>query len=393
MKEARRPELELRMTCELGGKPGGLVVSPDASRLFVFDQGLPKVSVVGISSWTIVDRFELDPTSDSSVRVLGGFGETIFIGGVPGKIGVLGAASQRPGGAIPCAGDACDLELLPELSRAVVATACGGRGFIEFIGLAPVQPLGRLELPLPPVRGTLTLLPRMGLGAVGLRGASPGDEAIALFECRAGSDVCLLPLEGGVSSLAFDSEGRYLHAACHDASSLAVIDLRLQRVAERVLLAGEPYSLTWDRIGRCLWVLCERLGHLVIFDPRDRMVIRRTPMPGVWANPRRIVFSPEGRLAVIPEPGEGCLSLVEGGTPGASYGELIDRVELARDVTDVAWSPLGEEIYATSPRTGALLRLGVERGDQEIKDTDLYLMDQLLRQEDPAALKNPLFPP
>ena len=66
---------------------------------------------------------------------------------------------------------------------------------------------------------------------------------------------------------------------------------------------------------------------------------------------------------------------------------------MGRDVGEIAWSPLGEEIYVTSPKTGAVLRLGVDRGDQEMKDTDLYLMDQLLRQEDPAGLKNPLFPP
>ncbi len=41
-----------------------------------------------------------------------------------------------------------------------------------------------------------------------------------------------------------------------------------------------------------------------------------------------------------------------------------------------------------------MLKIGVDRGDQEIKDTDVYLMDQLLREgRAPSGVKYPLFPP
>ena len=250
-----------------------------------------------------------------------------------------------------------------------------------------------MDLPLAPLRGTLALLPKRGLGAVVLRDGLRRDEAIALFDCQPGSEPCILRMEGGVRSLAFDPDGRFLYAACHDDSSLAVIDVREQRVIERVLLAGEPYLVQADPVGRRIWSLCERLGHLAVIDTNDHMVVRRTQMAALASGRHQFAFSPEGRLAVVPEVQEGCLSLLEAGSVGARDGELQDSLELGREIGVVLWSPLGEEIYVTAPDSGALLSLQVDRGDQEIKDTDLYLMEQLLRQTDAAGFKNPLFPP
>jgi DNA-binding beta-propeller fold protein YncE len=195
-------------------------------------------------------------------------------------------------------------------------------------------------------------------------------------------------MEGRVRSLAFDSDGRYLYAACHEDSTLSVIDAPEQRIVDRVLLAGEPVAVIHDPVGRRIWAVCEKLDHVAFIDPRGHGVFRREPLAGVAS---QAAFSPEGRLAVVPD--GGCLSLFEGGVPGAEYGGLDDRLEMGRELGAVVWSPLGEEIYVASPGAGEVLRLAVDRGDQEIKDTDLFLMDQLLRQEDPGGLKNPLFPP
>jgi DNA-binding beta-propeller fold protein YncE len=196
-----------------------------------------------------------------------------------------------------------------------------------------------------------------------------------------------------VRSIAFEPGGRFLYAACHDDSTLAVIDVRERRIVERIHLAGKPYSTVCDPVGRRIWVLCEKLGHLAMVDPGDHTVCRLTQLPGLKPGARQVAFSPEGRLAVVPQLEDGSLALVEGGTPCAGYGEVADTLELGREMGEVAWSPLGEEVYAASPGAGEVLRLSVDRGDQEMKDTDLYLMDQLLRQEDSAGYKNPLFPP
>lgn len=391
MKEARKPQLDLKATCAVGGKPGALVVTADGSQVLVFDQERARVSIIAAASWQLLEQVDLALPRAS---VLASFGESIFLGGTPGKVEVFSAASRRCSGSIPCSGDVCDLAVLPEIRRAVATAACGNEGRLEFIGLSPVQKLGSIDLPLPPVRESLALLPSQGLGAVVLRDADHRDSAVALFECRPGTEPCFLRLEGGVRSVAFEPDGRFLYAACHDDSTLAVIDVREQRVVDRVLLAGEPFAVVADPVGRRVWALCEKLGHVAFIDPCDHSVFRRTQLPGLTTGPRRVAFSPEGRLAVVPQPEDGCLAVIQGGTPDAQYGELDDLLEMGREIGEIAWSPLGEEVYVTSPRGGEVMRLGVDRGDQEMKDTDLYLMDQLLRQQDDAAgLKNPLFPP
>ena len=367
-------------------------VSADGSKLLVFDQDRAQLSIVGVAAWQLLDRIDLAHPQASSPFFLAGFEDSIFLGGLPGKVGIFSAASRRHSGAIPCVGDVCDLAILPESRQAILATASGRDGFIDLVGLSPVQTLARMDLPLPPVRGSLALLARHGLGALVLRDADHRDEAIALFECRPGTEPCLLRMEGGVRSLAFDADGRFLYAACHDDSMLAVIDVREQRIVERVLLAGEPLQVVSDPVGRRIWTVCEKLGHVAFIDPGDHSVFHRTPLPGVAAGQNLVAFSPEGRLAVVPELESGVLSLLQGGMPGAEYGEVDDRLEMGRELGAVVWSPLGEEIYVASPKAGEVLRLAVDRGDQEIKDTDLYLMDQLLRQEE-AGEKNPLFPP
>jgi hypothetical protein len=139
--------------------------------------------------------------------------------------------------------------------------------------------------------------------------------------------------------------------------------------------------------------LCERLGHVAYVDPNTQMVVRRTQLAGLIAGPRRVAFSPEGRLAVVPETGEGCLALIDTGAAPAGPGELMDRLELGREVGEILWSPFGDELFVTSPECASLLKIGVDRGDQDIKDTDVYLMEMLLRREDPAGHKYPLFPP
>ncbi len=379
--------MDLKTSCAVGGRPGALHVSPDGSRLHVFDQTETRMSIVGVASWQLLGKVDL------GLPFIAGFGESIFLRGNSGKVEVFDAASRRSSGSIPCCGDAVDMAFLAELRQAVLTSASGRDGHVELVALSPVQTLARMELPLPPVRDSLALLPSHGLGALVLRDADRRDEVVALFECRPGEDPCLLPIQGGVRSVAFEPGGRFLYAACHDESTLAVIDVRERRIVERIHLAGQPYAVVADAVGRRIWVLCEKLGHLVMVDPSDQAMFRLTQLPGLKPGSKQIAFSPEGRLAVVPQLGDGSLSLIEGGMPGAGYGELDDSLELGREMGEVAWSPLGEEIYVASPGAGEVLRLTVDRGDQEMKDTDLYLMDQLLRQEDPAGLKNPLFPP
>src|SRR5438552_4610862 len=157
------------MSCDVGGCPGTLFVSPDGSQLFVFDEERAQISVIGIPAWQVLDRMDLNLPSASASRFLAGYGDSIFFGGLAGKVGVFSAASRRAGGAILCTGDACDMKILPELRQAVLTTSSGNTGFLELLALVPFQTVARMELPLPPVRETLAVLPKLGLGAVVLR--------------------------------------------------------------------------------------------------------------------------------------------------------------------------------------------------------------------------------
>ena len=139
---------------------------------------------------------------------------------------VAATNSWKYAGAVPCVGDACEMKIIPPLRQAVLSTATEQGGTIELLSLAPFAGMGSLELPMQPVRGTLVLQVSRGYGAVVVRDVERRDEAIILFELRAGAEPCAIRVEGGVRSLAFDAEGRYLYAACHDDSALAVIDVK-----------------------------------------------------------------------------------------------------------------------------------------------------------------------
>src|SRR4051812_10090700 len=115
--EARKPELDLKATCAVGGRPGAVHLSPDGSRLYVIDQALPRVTVLGTVGWQVLESFPLELPSASEPFFLGAFEETFFLGGMPNKVAFMDPLSRRYTGAIPCVGDACELQVIPELRQ------------------------------------------------------------------------------------------------------------------------------------------------------------------------------------------------------------------------------------------------------------------------------------
>src|SRR5205809_853977 len=59
VKEARKPQMDLRVSCDVGGRPGSLFVSPDGAQLFVFDREGSQVSAVSVSRWVQLERIDL----------------------------------------------------------------------------------------------------------------------------------------------------------------------------------------------------------------------------------------------------------------------------------------------------------------------------------------------
>ena len=60
MNEARKPQLNLRKTCDVGGQPGSMVATPDGSQLLIFDRARAQVTVLGVSAWQVLERIDLD---------------------------------------------------------------------------------------------------------------------------------------------------------------------------------------------------------------------------------------------------------------------------------------------------------------------------------------------
>jgi hypothetical protein len=106
-----------------------------------------------------------------------------------------------------------------------------------------------------------------------------------------------------------------------------------------------------------------------------------------------VAFSPEGRLAAVAEGAGGGVVLLDADPSSPGYGLLVDRLELGRVLSGLAWSPLGDEILVGDAALGAVVVLGVDRGTRSLKDTDQYLLEHLREKLELERRKNPLFPP
>jgi DNA-binding beta-propeller fold protein YncE len=392
--EEKRPQLDLRGACSVGGRPGSVHVSPDAGRLYVFDQDRPRISVVGIAGFEIFQQIDLAPFRVASRFVLGSSGSTLYCAAPGGRIALFSMLSHQFHGSIACQGVACDLGLGSGERQAVVTVADGKKGFVQVLDMPGFRTVAKLGLPLPPVEGGLALAPGKGLGAA-LVGSGGRAEAAAVWSLDPLAYLFTVPLPGGARSLAFDAEAQSLVVAGAAEPEVVVIDLEFRRVVQRIRMAGRPYQVAPETAGRNLWILCESLGHGVLLEPRQGAVSLRLTLPGLRAPLNRLAFSPDGKLAAVPEQTAGSVALVESHVRSPRYGTLADRLELGRSVTGAAWSPLGDEVFVCDEELGAVLALAVDRGDLETKDTDEYLVEQVKRETERrrAASKNPLFPP
>lgn len=414
--DEKRPQLNLRAACAVGGRPGPLAVAPDASKVFVFDVEAPRITVVGTSRMEVVQKIDLGSHRPGTRLFLGRSEQALYCAGPGNKIAVFDQGSFTVEASIDCGAHACDLGFLPGERQAVLTVSSGAKGGVALLETGKFSCLALLPLLLAPVPETLTLSPRRGLGAA-LVGSVPGRaEGIVVWSLDPFEHLFTIPVHGGPRSLAFSADGPTLFVACADSSELVVVDVERRQIVQRHRLAGRPFQVQAEPAGRNLWALCEGLGHLAGIDARYGTVSAKVRLDGVESSRNRFSFSPEGRLLVVPETGSGSVALVEIMPRGPRYGELADRLELGRQVACAAWGPLGDEVFVTDEALGAVLALGVDRGDQELKDTNEYLAEQLwkdalpprrraspgsskidLKLPDPDApdsgQKNPLFPP
>src|SRR5579862_6709964 len=123
MMEGRKPQVDLNAARTVGGRPGALHPSPDGSQLLVFDSISSRVTVLGTAGWDVLRTFELELPSAGEPFFLAGGEDSIYLGGLLGKVAVVDVARGKYAGAIPSVGEACEMKILPRLRQAVLCTA------------------------------------------------------------------------------------------------------------------------------------------------------------------------------------------------------------------------------------------------------------------------------
>jgi sugar lactone lactonase YvrE len=373
---ARNAQLNLRVASAVDGRPGLLYPLPDASNLCVFDLDRPQVHVLGTTNLEKIRTFELPSPSNSSRSFLGASNGIVFWGS-PHGVGLLDPVRGKLRGPLALEGRPCDVAALPGGRQLVVTVAGEKYGRVELWDLERGRCEARLALPMPPVAETLTLFPERDLGAVALHAADRDEDVVVCWRLSTLMPHCRTTVGAGARSLAFDPDGQSLFVACHGDSEVLVVDVWQGKITQCLRMAGRPFQVHSDRMGRTVWALCESLGNVAILDAGRGSLTARVPLRGVKASSNRAVFTPEGKLAAIPEGEGGSVALVNHDARGRRYGELEDRLEVGRSVASACWSPLGDELYVTDDALGAVLALSLDRGDINLNDTSELIHEQL----------------
>ncbi len=393
--DTERPQLRLRAACPVNGRPGPLLVSPDATRVFVLEEGANWLTVLSLSKFQILRWIDLAPYRGDGGFLLAAKGDVLYCRGRSGEILLFDMVSERFHGAVACGGFPRGLAVLHGGRLAQVTVSSGDAGGVELLETDRFHRVARLDLPLPPEEGPAAVSPDGSLGAAILRRAGKDESLVACWTQDPLRIRFVRPAGTGARSVAFDPEGRYLYAACHGESEVVAFSVDSGNIAQNLRMAGRPFQVRTEPRGRTVWVLCESLGSLAIVDTARGTIRASLPLRGVKDPEGRLACSPEGKLAVVPA--EDGVALLNSDAGGDRYGRMEDRLELGRTAAYAAWSPLGDEVFLSDAESGSVLGLSVDRGDVTMDDTGQYLAtrvrDVKARDGDVPLSSNPLFPP
>jgi hypothetical protein len=333
------------------------------------------------------------PHAAAPLRVLGRAGEQVALADAEGGLALFDLGARAFVGSIHGGGPAGDFLVAPGGRMALLSLGSGGRGSIELVDLERWERRAVVALPGEPLAGTMTLSPRKDRGAI-LISVEDGRGRIAVTWWTATFrtlEARRVPADA--SAIAFADGGQALAVASPSTSEVILLDLESGRERSRVGMVGCPFHLSTDPSGGNLWVLCGSVGHVAVADARAGRVVSRVLLEGLDPSSNRVAFSPEGRLAAVAEGAGGGVVLLDADPSSPGYGLLVDRLELGRVLSGLAWSPLGDEILVGDAALGAVVVLGVDRGTRSLKDTDQYLLEHLREKLELERRKNPLVPP
>jgi hypothetical protein len=132
--------------------------------------------------------------------------------------------------------------------------------------------------------------------------------------------VTAVPLPAGAADLVASSDGEWLFAA--SGSGVAVIDAYAGRVARQVPLDGAPTLLAYSRAAQAAYAADTRQGKLYAIEAgahSTRPAVALDIRPGA----AQLRFTPDGRYALLPVPGENLLQVLDAATNRLVHGVTI----------------------------------------------------------------------
>lgn len=370
------PQAELTIRDTLPVSVGRLGVSYDATRLYALERECRRLWVIGHRQLKVIREIDLTEHSAIGALFVSHRDEHIYVPGRPDKLSLFNGATGEFVGSLPCHGEPGHLLFLPGGERAMLSLVSPGGGAIEFIDTASFAPLSRLEMTRAPVPNSLAVSSGKGVGATVLTSVDRTYAEVACWRIEGLQPLFTLPVGEGAGAVAFSGDGRHLFVASPAELEIIGIDVAEGAMVRRVKVEGRPFQLRPDRSGRAIWALCDRPGGVAVLDARALALSHQIPLAAVAASDIPMSFSPDGKLAVVPEGGAGSVALLNADPQHPRYGRLEHRLKLGCPAGEAAWSPLGDEIFVSAPG-GQVFALKVFRGDITMTDTDEYIAGQL----------------
>jgi DNA-binding beta-propeller fold protein YncE len=142
--------------------------------------------------------------------------------------------------------------------------------------------------------------------------------------------VTVLPLASGAADLAASDNGEWLFAA--SGNGIAVIDAYAARVTRQAPLDGQPGLLAYSRAAQAVYAADTRQGKLYAIDASPHAT-RPAAVVKIRPGAAQLRFTPDGRYALLPVPGENLLQVLD-----TASNRLAHNVPIADGPNRVSFS-------------------------------------------------------
>jgi DNA-binding beta-propeller fold protein YncE len=257
------------------------------------------LGLAAFNAFTGASSHALPPLADGERFVFLPSGDT-------GQVTVVDGKSDRVVATLEVAGKPHQVALSEPTGTMAVSFA--GQRALQIVDLAQPATKSRLELPLVPE--TMVASPDGYLLAV----ADSARGAIAIVSLHRRKLLFELMGFSGARQLTFSSDGSQLYVTGRDAGELALIDIVQQSVLRRVPLVrpGAPdagaSALTRTPDGRYGFVALANSDAVLALDLGTLEPVKRLP---VGHRPSRPYGTADGRLMLVPNEGDGSVSIID----------------------------------------------------------------------------------